>query len=518
MSSDILQKGVTQQSAFIHCINSHSIENTPTSSKPVIETLSLRAGAKIDVRGSTSARKGQVETFAENRWRGIASVNPDGTFHNADVPANYLNDKDAVLVRVVDGEASIPVLANSYFVHSRSIWVTPTPTKQADQQAYRWNLQWADYKPTGYKLPANTSASLYLEGDDSNVTATIGIQGLAQQLDRRQQTPNMREYRLKQGENPLPHDALGGVIHIRNNGSAGCRVIFDQAFQPIPYYHLHHTQPVDFLEMLKRSDALSEVQLVGDRVAISAYADTYQLFAHADVGEIVRSHEEVLRIQVQACGLDGSSPRHARSDMWIHAVEAASPLNPHATTGYIGLPHGSNPGNEYMHALLAGEAHKRWVTLHEYGHHLQNRVNAIGPMFGENSVNIYALAVGRIHKNEYSEVFPTRWLALKAWLAKPREQKAYMESPDTQAIFEQLRKGFGNHFLPAWDRHVRDNPQLSTDLIGFATSLAKVANCNLADFLADWGVIKVNDATWQALQNLHLPVPPAGLTAQVPYL
>jgi len=516
MSTEKFQPVAALPHVFSNCIGSEITEQA-TLSRPVIESLSLRKASKIDVIGSTSARKGVVEVFSENKWKGIAEVTPSGTFQNADLPHSYLTSENTVLVRIVDGEPSIPVLANDYFVHPRSVWVTPTPTKQADQQAYRWLIQWADYKPTGYKLPANTRASLYLEGDDSNVTLTIGVQGLAQRLDRRQQTPNMREHRLKQGENLLPTDPLGGVVHIRNNGNSSCRVILGSEFQPIPYYHLHQTPPDDFRVMLERSSAQAVVQLVGDRLVISAYADTYKRFAHADVGEIVRSHEEVLRIQVQACGLDGSSPRHARSDMWIHAVEAASTIIPSATTGCILLPHGSNPGNEFMSALLAGEAHKRWVTLHEYGHHFQNTVNAIAPMFRENSVNIYSLAVGRMHKNEYSEVFPSRWPALKTWLAKPRDQKQYMESPDSLAIFEQLRKGFGDHYLPAWDRYVRDQPMLASNLTGFTTSLARVANCNLANFFADWGVIKENDATWQSLQYLRLPNPPAGLTDQVPY-
>lgn len=522
MSTEGNKLSAIQPTVFNDCIGLEIAEHGPFErsviGSSVIGSLSLRKASKIDVRGSTSARKGVVEVFSENQWKGIASVTPNGTFQNPDLPRNYLASDDTVLVRVVDGEPSIPVLANDYFVHPRSVWVTPTPTKQADQQAYRWLIQWADYQPTGYQLPANKRASLYVEGDVSDVTLTIGVQGLAQQLDRRLQTPNMREHRLWPGENWLPIDPVGGgVVHIRNNGRSGCRVILGPEFQPIPYFILGQTPASDFKKMLSISDKQSVVQLVGDRVVISAYADTYQRYAHADAAEIVRSHEDVIRIQVQACGLDGSSPRHARSDMWMHAVEAASTINPSATTGYIALPHGSNPGNEYMSALLAGDARNRWVTLHEYGHHFQNSVNALGPMFRENSVNIYALAVGRVYKNEYSNVFPSRWPALKEWLAKPRHQKEYLQSPDTQAIFEQLRKGFGGHYLPAWDRYVRDNPLLASNLTGFATSLAKVANCNLADFLADWGVIKENDATWNSLQSLRLPPPPAGLTSQVPY-
>ncbi|WP_367598657.1 M60 family metallopeptidase [Pseudomonas fulva] len=507
-----------QQGTFTQCTTCASppLEET-LAAKPIITSLSLRVREKVDIRGSASTQ-GEVEVFSQGTWKGIASVNPDGTFHNADVPPSYLDNPQSARVRVVNGEPSVPVLANNLFVHPRSVWVTPTPTKSADQQAYQWFLQWADYKPTGYKVPANTSGCwVYVEGDDSAVTITIGIQGLAEQYDRSRQTPNMREHRLVRGFNPLPSDPLGGVVHIRNNGTAGCRVILGDALEPIPYYVLHQTPPQDFHDMLARSHSMTEVQLVGDRVAISAYADTYRRFAHADVGEIVRSHQEVLEIQAQACGLDGSSPQHARSEMWIHAVEATSSRTLNAATGYIALPHGSNADNGYMQALLAGQAHTRWATLHEYGHHFQNLVSVISPELRESSANIYAMAVGRVHRNEYSDVFPKRWPPLKAWLARPRHQKNFMESPDTQAIFEQLRKGFGDSFLPEWDKFVRNNPSLSKDLIGFATSLSSVANCNLAEFLADWGVIRENDATWQAVQTLNLPAPAAWLTDQVPY-
>ncbi|UBM24948.1 M60 family metallopeptidase [Pseudomonas sp. p1(2021b)] len=488
-----------------------------TTATPVITSLSLRRGAKNDVRGSTSVTQGVIEAFSNGTWKGIADVKADGRFHNPDLPDSYLLTADTVHVRVNSSGLSHPVTATDSFVHPRSIYIGPTAAKANDQAFYQWSLQWADYQPTGYKLPAGKSASLWLEGDDEDVTVLIGVQGLAEQSNRAIQTPNMREVRLQRGDNRLQPDLVGGVIHIRNTGKSGCRVILDGAFQPIPYFILGQTPPNDWHRMLDKSDRQTEVQLVGDRVVISAYADTYRLFAHPDVGEIVRSHEEVLKIEAIAAGLDGSSPRHTRSNLWIHAVESVSSSSPYATTGYIGLPHSRTQGSEYMDALLGGRAHKLWVTLHEYGHHFQNRTNTLAPLFDENSVNIYALAVGRVHSNNYSEEFPKRWPSLKAWLAKPRDQKHYPESPDTHAIFEQLRKGFGDHYLPTWDRFARENPINGNDLVNFTTSLCKVANCNLADFFADWGVIKEGDATWHALHALRLPAAPAGLIHQVPY-
>jgi hypothetical protein len=484
---------------------------------PTIETFSLRfrQGTNIDVRGSTSARGGLVHALTTEGWKAIADVQSDGTFSNPNLPESYLTAHNTLTIRVEHNGTSHPVTATNHFVHSRSLSIYPTATKPQDQQFYQWRLQWADYQPTGYWIPAQTRVPIWLEGDDQQVTAYIGTQGLAEMNDRSRQTENMRAISLKRGENLLPLDP-GGALHISNNGRSACRVIIGPEATPLAFFRLHHTDPADWYQMLERSQRLP-VQLVGDRVAITCHTDTYRRHAHADVGEIVRSHEEVLSIEAQAAGLDGSAPLHTRSTMWIHAVEAASSLPPHATTGYIGLPHASAPGNPYMEALVGGVAHNRWVTLHEYGHHFQNRTNTVSPQFDENTVNIYSLAVHRLHRNEYTDVFPTRWPALQAWLARPRPQKNYMESPDTQAIFEQLRLEFGPNFLINWDRYAREHPSANNDLTNFATSLSRVAGRNLAHFFADWGVIRENDAVWQALHALSLPHAPDSLTRRMPY-
>ncbi|WP_341957874.1 M60 family metallopeptidase [Pseudomonas sp. RC10] len=494
-----------------------SYQNTAifSSDSIMLETLSFRKKATNEVIGSASTKAGTVELYAEGVWRAIGEVDLNGRFSNANVPENYLLHPDTIRARVTTGDiSSHAVEATADFVHARARWFGPTANMAADQDYYQWRLRWADYQPTGYRMSANSATSIWLEGDDEAVWVLVGVQGLANQMDRASQTENMRETRLKRGRNTVS-DPLGGLVHIRNNGRARCHIVLDGSTRPIPF--CSNTYPEEFIRMLEKSDALSEVQLAGDRVVITSYADTYRNYAHANPNEIITSHEKVLSIEAMAAGLDGSSPLHTRSNMWIHAVEAASTVMPSATTGYIALPHGSAPGNEYMTALLGAVAHRRWVTLHEYGHHFQNRSNSPQPLFDENSVNIYALAVGRVHENDYSDEFPRRWPALKTWLAQPRDQKTYSESPDTHAIFEQLRKAFGDDFLPKWDRYTRENPVQSGDLITFTTSLSKVANCNLADFFAEWGVIKPSDPTWNALQALNLSRPPADLTKQIPY-
>ncbi|WP_459206920.1 M60 family metallopeptidase [Pseudomonas sp. MLB6B] len=502
--------------------------NLSFETKPVIETLSLRIdmvktedGEKkvAEMRGSTSARSGVVEAYSDGVWKGVGAVNSDGTFNNPNVPLSYLQTPDSILVRVKDQLISEPVLANDYFVHSRSIEFFPTATQADDQVFYHWRQQRAQYQPTGYWIPDGIRVTLWLEGDDSVVLAYVGTQGMAREEDRSQQTDNMRITQLKRGYNTLPLDQ-GGVLHISNTGRSACRIIIGPEAIPIPFYRLMQTPPPDW-DRMRGHESKRPVQMVGKQVVISCYPDTYKLFAHDDVGEIVRSHEDVIAMETEAAGFKVNDPQaiHRESNTWLYAVESSSSAVPHATTGYIGLPHRTQPGNEYMLALVGGKARNLWVTLHEYGHHFQTKLNSVSP-FSEVSVNIYALAVSRQHKNQYSDVFPGRWSSLHQWLRQSSD-KEFITSPDTHAIFEQLRLHYGNNFLPNWDRRCRElaqsNPGYPSDLTHFATSLSQLAGQNLANFFVSWGVIKSGDSVWQTLQALNLPDAPASMIDIVPY-
>lgn len=486
------------------------------SIKPVLTNLSLRIRDRIHVNGSTSARLGVVEAYSEGRWKGIASVQPDGTFSNPDLPPSYLLKPETVRVRITNAMSSDSVDATNDYIHPRSMEFLPTLPAPVEQQLRQWRLQKADYQPTGYRIPAQGTIEVLLEGNDEDVTLLVGTQGLAEPNERSKQTPNMRRYPLKRGMNTVS-DPLGGVIHLRHVGNLAkgpIRIILNEAARPIAYYRARTTAESDWLAMRSKSAPSDEIQMVGDKVVITAYADTYSRFGSIDA---VESHEEVLRLEDEASGLDGSTPLHTRS-LFIHAVESRSGANPHATTGYIGLPHGSNDGNAYMSALVGGLAHNRWVTLHEYGHHYQSFTNTGYPLFDEISVNIYALAVHRVHDNEYTAEFPKRWAHLEKWLAQPRALKNYLESPDPQALFEQLRIKFGDSLLPRWDRYSREKPVSRYDIRHLFVSLSQAAGHNLANFFADWGALKENDnGTWQALRALHLPLVPKDVIKIVPY-
>lgn len=486
--------------------------------RPAITSLaaSVNADGKLSIEGTTTLQSGQAQAFSLGRWKSIGHV-AQGKFSNLSVPEWYSLASDTVQVRVQNNVTSgSPINATLGYPHSRALLIQPTVSSQADYALMSWKQMKADYQPTGYFAPAGSEIEVWVWGNSDDLTLLVGIQGMADRNNPSLKSEDMRATRLVRGQNFI-RDSLGGVIHIRNlTGPGAARVVLGEGAIPIPYYIHGTTTAAQWREMLNASN-LPEVELVGTHVVIASFRASALKFAHVDPGNVVDSHEEVLQLEAEVCGLDGSTPVHTRSPLRVYAVESHTSGPPHATTGYIGLPHSAGVG-AYAKALIGGEAHHRWVTLHEYGHHFQNRTNGYGP-FGEVNVNIYSLAVSRVYDNEYTDVLPLRWPATEQWLAKPRPEKEFIASPDPMTIFEQLRKGLGASFLPKWHHHIRENPCPSPGLECFVVSASIAAEYNLTHFFADWGVLKEIDTdVWEAVNRLGYPYPPVDLTTIRPYV
>lgn len=473
----------------------------------------------VFVKGATTLHKGIVEAFTVEGWKGIGRVE-NSEFVNPAVPQNYLTSSGTLRIRVgIDNTELRTDFIDSTldFPHPRTVLIRPMMPAAQEQVLMSWRLQKADYQPTGYFVPAGAEVKVWVSGSVEDLTLLVGIQGIADWRDP-SNSVSMRPTKLRHGENIIT-DAIGGAIHIRNLSEVGAaRVVFSGGAIPIPYYVNGVTSAEQWVKMLKASQAsqVHEVELVGEHVVIAALLETALKFTGVDPADAVDSHERVLSIEAEVAGLDGSKPEHTRSRLLIYAVESYTAYPPHATSGYIGLPHNPVVG-QYSQALIGGQAANLWVTLHEYGHHHQNPTNGI-PSISEMSVNIYALAVGRVFDNEYSENLPTRWPDTQKWLALPNEEKVFHEGPDPMAIYEQLRLGLGESFLPDWDRYIRENPCLLADTKRLVLSASIVANYNLALFFYAWGLLKDSDTEiWEAVADLKLEFPPVLLFNIRPY-
>jgi hypothetical protein len=487
---------------------------------PIITSLSssLNPDGSISVSGTTTLQNGRVEAFCDGQWKSIGDFS-GGVFSNPNVPADYVYGPQTMRVHVLnDTGASADLDSTLGFPHARTVLMSPKIAAADEQRLMQWRWQKADYQPTGYFAPANTDVEVWAWGNVENLTLLVGTQGMADLNDPSKQSESMRPTRLARGMNII-RDPLGGTIHIRKlaGSSPGfARIVFRRGAKPIPYYVNGVTAP-QWRHMLETSDA-PEVEMVGEHIVVAAFRSTALKFANVDPADVIASHETVVALESEVSGLDGSATVHTRSPLLLYAVESLSLGNPHATTGYIGLPYRPDI-SEYSEALIGGLAAHRWVTYHEYGHHFQTPSNSYGP-FGEVSVNLYGFAVGRHFRHEYTDEFPQRWPATQRFLQLPRPEKHYgAEDSDAQAIFEQLRKGLGEHFLPQWHRYIRENPGHTPGLKWFVVSACIAAQHNLSNFFADWGLLKLGDTdVWDAVAALNLPYPPVLLATIRPYV
>lgn len=489
--------------------------------QPILTSLSSRRNGdgSVSVCGKTTMAQGTVRALSGGQWKSIGEVT-NGSFSNPGVPSGYLYAPETMHIRVENHETASDGMDSTLgFPHLRSMLIEPMQSAAAEQALRHWRQRKADYQPTGYFAPANTDVEVWAWGNVENLTLLVGIQGMADRNDPSRQSESMRATPLVWGVNRI-RDPLGGVIHIRNlvGASPGsARIAFKSGAKPIPYYVRGVTTAAQWREMLQASDA-PEVELVGQHIVVAAFRSTAVKFTTVDPGEVVDSHERVMAIQAEVSGLDGSSSIHTKSRLLLYAVESYTQGPPHATSGYIGLPHTPviSSNNE---ALIGGMAENRWVAYHEYGHHYQTTYNSYGP-FGEVSVNLYSLAVGRHFTNDTTEKLPSRWPGTQQWLALPRPEKTYgADGSDPMAMFDQLRKGLGEGFLPAWHRYIRENPGESPGLKYFVVSASIAAGYSLINFFADWGLVKSSDLdVWAAVIDLDLPYPPQLLVAIRPYV
>ncbi|WP_439852382.1 M60 family metallopeptidase [Pseudomonas syringae] len=490
---------------------------------PILTRLSSHRNndGTISVTGSTTMLSGTVEARSADGWKGIGAVS-NGVFSNLAVPATYLHTPDTMRVRATNNEGiSTGALDSTLeFPHPRAMHFLTMQPAIDEQAAMFWRIRKADYQPTGYFAPANTDIEVWAWGNVEDLTLLVGTQGMADRDDPSNQSENMRATRLIRGLNII-HDPLGGAIHVRNLAVSGqpgvARVVLRSGADPMAYYVDRVTTATQWKSMLQLTHT-PEVELMGTHVVIAAFLSTALKFPDIAPDAVIHSHEEVMKLEAQVSGLDGSAPIHTRSALLIYAVEGSSSKSPHATTGCIALPY-NEAISAYNESLIGGLAANRWVTLHEYGHHHQTPYNSYGP-FGEVTVNLYALAVAQHYKNEYEDIFPARWPATQAWLALPRSEKIYgAPESDPVALLEQLRKGLGEGFMPAWHRYIRENPGEVADLKYFVLSACMAAEHNLTEFFADWGLLKTADTeVWAAVAQLGFPYPSQSLMNIRPYV
>jgi len=384
------------------------------------------------------------------------------------------------------------------------------------------SLSNTELRTTGFYLPADTALNVVVHQGSLLPTLVVG----APDADARQEFKAPRQYPLQLGRNTIT-DAGGGVVYLMLIGATGqAKVSLGDTVQPMPYYVLGRTTESEFQRQLDERTT-PYVELVAPHTLITverASALTYRTESHT---ALLSTYEEIVRIEDQVSGFDGSSPLHVRQAHPYHFVgypSAITGVGAYATHGHMSFP----PPIQDRMLTVAGLRTRGWGIYHELGHQHQ-QITYKPSSLTEVTVNIYSLAVNAAFATKYGQQprlhAPDAKTGLTPWESAPGKLRQpgvdYGKTFDPYeklVMFEQLRIAFGDSFWPQLHTLVRvERPYAGsyTDealrLRNLVVLSSRTAGYDLSDFFRAWGMPVDADAVAQ-LAELELTPPPTDPT------
>ncbi|MER9416072.1 M60 family metallopeptidase [Mesorhizobium sp. M0306] len=297
----------------------------------------------------------------------------------------------------------------------------------------------------------------------------------------------------------------------------------------IPLYVKGKTSFEDWRKMLTDMPGAPFVEMISERVAITATRKVYMRAPQDDPAEILDTLEQILGWYDALSGLDGSSKLHRASRLRMHyQQDTVTPakvfddgIYMYAGNYFIGVP-GSNMGD----LLNVKKLRQAWSIWHETGHMYQQQDWTWGEIV-ETTVNIYSLNAQahfghpfRLKERDDSTGKTPLDLAARYLARKTRDfdnEKQMRVSADDDdelwarlVMFDQLRRGLGEDFYPKLHRYYREHPlddaneQDAVKIQTFILRASTVANQDLTRFFSDWG-LHIEQETADRLKRLNLP-------------
>ena len=388
------------------------------------------------------------------------------------------------------------------------------PFEQADTRRFNRWFGYADFQPLGVFLKARGELSFTLDFDEAlNITAQM-IVGTYGFNTGGSDGEDPRVYDLRFGHNRVV-DPEGGVLWLRvvssDPAALGAPVEFSSmSFEAIPRLAMFYqgvTRPEDWPAILENSvltDDRAPVQLVSDKVVITAWRSTALEFADHDPSEVLDEYANILRVENEM-GAIGNQPGQEPPSPLRILVSEKEHGSPNASHYRISLP-------QYGSSLLTAKGvREEWGIWHELGH-MQHQISWSANALTENSVNIFSLAVQRALK-KYSRAAPYYDQAL-AFLNDTNPAKKFEDNDEFVRLimWEQLRITYGEAFFHRLHREARlngngDSGQGDAQYRHyFMVTSALAAQEDLTNFFTAWGWHPTS-RTKDAIRALRLPTP-----------
>ncbi|WP_198683987.1 M60 family metallopeptidase [Brachybacterium sp. YJGR34] len=404
----------------------------------------------------------------------------------------------------------------------QTVQAFPRAREVGDTRTYQ-ALSASDLNPSGFYLAPDTALTIAVkEATAEENLLVVGAPDAENDPDQR--TP--REYPLREGENTV-NDPYGGPVYWKVIGEGGqLRARLGQAAQHMPYYLHGRTTEAEFQEQLDARPT-PYVEMVSDHALVTLQRSAALRFREEDHVALLDTLEQVIAIEDDIAGLDGSSPLHARLDHRFHLVTRAASIEgigAYATHGHTLYP---EPIQDRLLEVSTLRLNG-WGVYHELGH--QHQQTPYKPTaLTESTVNWYSLAVNREFAIQYGQ--PPRlhvpesngqtvWESAIPKVGTPGVD--FLESFSVMehlVMYEQLRLAYGLQFFRDVHRLVREEKPDSGHygdndhrLAMLVLYFSKAAQRDLRGYTSAWG-IRYGEEFDAMIDALGLPEPEQDLTA-----
>ena len=418
------------------------------------------------------------------------------------------------------------------FAHAQSNPRTLQLDLQADAQAEsakQLRFPWSEFQPTG--IYVHKGDDLVIQVADfsaaNHLAAHIGFRPLWENRNTSQETP------LTSGTNTIKAQASGLLYFIYKKPPplpthAATLQVRVTGGSDSPWFVLGQGHFAQWHAEVRRRQDARYVELMSDRVLITLPLKDYLKHPIRDPQKTFEVIHQVLAIQDQLAGFDGSSPVHTLSPHRYHfLVDDMSQENDgfymYATHFHVGLT------PEAVADLTDPQRlKKQWGIWHEIGHTHQQAPWTWSDI-EEVSVNILSLKVqedfgwpSRLHDREYDETgrrqSQSSYALARQYLGRQHRNFSDLKDPFVKLVmFDQLRQAYGwgfytrlfqafrERYASAEAREAADNMTDAEKVNEFIFMSSQTAQTNLLPFFQRWG-LQADRSTQQRIQDRTWPL------------
>ncbi|CRM04364.1 hypothetical protein [Pseudomonas sp. 31 R 17] len=396
---------------------------------------------------------------------------------------------------------------------SRSLFNGTVDAFEAIKRVGNWFFN-SVQQPTGFYHPKNSvlTCELLLTGTIEGSQPTLIIGAAYTDPDTTYALP--RIYPLTVGLNTI-RDEGGGMVYLLLGGEENtANLTFTSGVVEAPCFEHKKNTLKNYRDMLRAWDSSPFVELISERAVVTVSRAAALTYQSSDQNILMDTYEQIISIEDNLLGLDGSTALHKRAPLKHHLI-----LGNYGGPGYAHAAHGYTAYHEnFGRELLTPNGLKgSWGVAHELGH--QNQMLAyLAPDFIEVTNNIHSLAVERafgLPSTLTGQGADGRdiWDSTLAKLGSPNLSIADLGIYERLAALEQLRLAFGDQFWRDLNRTTREqwssngfwpNREKAFDNLGLFASIA--AKADLRDFFSAWGIPLSNQCK-EDIGRLGLPLP-----------